>query len=135
MARPSEPLASRQPPVEATTLGSTILAPPVREQLAHPDPAPAHAVAKENAAEATLARARIFWGAGQFGPALSELAKLDPGATSLSERYRFLSREKQSRAQIGVAERYVARGDQKSARAFYLQALQTDGAEAAVRDW
>lgn len=135
MASTTDPSASTAPrPVEATVVGSTIQTPPVREQLTHADPAPLHEVPKDSAVEATLARAESLLGRGQFGAALTELAAIKPGIPPLASRYAFLHQEKLSRAQIGIAQRYVARGDPKNARSFYERALQADAADAAVRN-
>ena len=120
-------------PVEATVPGNTILTPPVREALTHADAAPLHGVPKDSGAEATLARAESLLGRGQLGPALKELATLKAGDASLAGRYAFLHQEKLSRAQIGIAQRYVARGDLKNARSFYEQALKLDAADATVQ--
>ena len=120
-------------PVEATVLGSTVLTPPVREALTHAEAAPLRGVPKDSGAEAVLARAEGMLGRGQLGPALAELATLKAGDASLAGRYAFLHQEKVSRAQIGIAQRYVARGDLKNARSFYEQALKLDGADATVR--
>jgi len=90
---------------EAPILGSTQASASVRDVLVHPDPAPLHEVAA---------------------------MKLDDRA--LAGRYAFVRQEKLSRAQIGIAQRYFLRGDQKNARRFYEQALKTDTADPAVRN-
>ena len=100
----------------------------------HPDPAPLHAVPQDAGAEIALSGRESLLGRGHFGTALREIAalKLDDGA--LAGRYAFIRQEKLSRAQIGIAQRYFLRGDQKNARRFYEQALKTDTADPAVRN-
>src|SRR5690348_4629018 len=111
-------------PLEAPTLDSGRVPPAVREKLIHPDPAPLHEVPKDIAAEATLARVEHLLGKGQFGAALREIDGLKPADAALAGRYAFIRQEKQSRAQIGIGDRYFLRGDKAKARAFYDRALR-----------
>src|SRR5262249_36879622 len=87
--------------VEAPVLGSSRLAPPARDVLVHPDPAPLHAVPLDTGAEATLARVEELLGKGHFGTALREAGALKIGDGALAGRYEFIRQEKVSRAQIG----------------------------------
>ena len=119
---------------EAPVLGSTQASASVRDVLVHPDPAPLHEVPKDSVAEVTLARAENLLGRGQFGRALRELAAMKLDDRALAGRYAFVRQEKLSRAQIGIAQRYFLRGDQKNARRFYEQALKADTADPAVRN-
>jgi hypothetical protein len=64
----------------------------------------------------TLARAENLLGRGHFGRALRELAAMKLDDRALAGRYAFVRQEKLSRAQIGIAQRYFLRGDQKNAR-------------------
>ena len=119
---------------EAPVLGSTQASASVRDGLVHPDPAPLHEVPKDSVAEVTLARAENLLGRGHFRRALRELAAMKLDDRALAGRYAFVRQEKLSRAQIGIAQRYFLRGDQKNARRFYEQALKTDTADPAVRN-
>jgi hypothetical protein len=136
MATKETPAAAskRGRPVEAPVLGTTRVPPAVGEVLVHPDPAPLHAVPSDAAAEASLARVETLLGQGQFGTALREIAAVKVDDPPLAARYGFIRQEKLSRAQLGVADRYVVRGELKKARAFYEQALGATTADAAVRD-
>ena len=119
-------------PVEAAVLGSIQAPPIVREALLHPDPAPLHAVPKEPNAEVALARVESLLGKGHFGAALREAGALKLGDTPLAGHYEFVRHEKRARAQIGIAERYVLRGDVRNARRYYERALKPDTGDAAV---
>jgi receptor-binding and translocation channel-forming TcA subunit of Tc toxin len=119
-------------PVEAAVLGSTQAPPIVREALLHPDPAPLHAVPKEPDAEVALARVESLLGKGHFGAALREAGALNLGDTLLAGHYEFVRHEKRTRAQIGIAERYVLRGDVRNARRYYERALKPDTGDATV---
>src|SRR6185369_3994334 len=111
-------------PLEAPILDNSRIAPLLREELFHPDPAPLHEVPKDALAEVTLARVEHLLGKGQFGAALDEAAAFKPGDNALAGPYAFIAQEKVSRAQIGIADRYFVRGDKAKARAFYEKALQ-----------
>ena len=121
-------------PLDAAVVGTGRLPEPVRDSLTHADPAPLRAVPKDHAFEGALARVESLLGRGQFGAALREAEELKGGGRDLAGRYAFLRQEKVSRAQIGIAERYVARGDQGSAKRFYELALSPDGADSAVSE-
>jgi hypothetical protein len=73
-------------------------------------------------------------GRGHFGAALREADALKLGDAALAGRYEFIRQEKVSRAQIGVGDRYVLRGDRRNARRFYERALEPDTADPVVRE-
>jgi hypothetical protein len=119
--------------VEAAVLGSARVSPPVRDALVHTDPAPLHAVPRDDTAEAKLARVEDLLGKGHFGPALQEASGLEVASGPLAARYGLIRQEKVSRAQIGIANRYFLRGDVKNARQFFEQALALGSADPAVK--
>ncbi len=115
--------------IGAPVLESVRVPPAAREGIVHPDPAPLHEIPKDIGAEAGLAQVEALLGQGRFGAALREVGALPPpGDAALAGRYAFIRHEKLSRAQIGIAERYVLRGDRENARRFYELALQPPGA-------
>jgi hypothetical protein len=120
--------------VEASVLGTTRLPQPVQDQLLRADPAPLHEVPQDIGAEAVLARVEGLLGKGHFGAALQEAGALKLSVPALGSRYEFLRQEKLSRAHIGIADRYVLRGDSKNARRFYERALAPDSADPAVKE-
>jgi hypothetical protein len=124
--------ARQDAPLEAPILDTSRVAPTVREELVHPDPAPLHEVPKDTTAEVTLARVEHLLGKGQFGAALAEAASFKPGDAALAGRYAFVAHEKIARAQLGIADRYFLRGDKAKARAFYEKALQPAAADPAL---
>jgi peptidoglycan hydrolase CwlO-like protein len=126
---------SNHPPenVEAAVLGSARVPPAVRDALVHTDPAPLHAVPRDDTAETKLARVEDLLGKGHFGPALQEASGLEVASGPLAARYGLVRQEKVSRAQIGIANRYFLRGDVKNARQFFEQALALGTADPAVK--
>jgi hypothetical protein len=119
-------------PVEASVLGSTQLPAATRDALVHPDPAPLRQVPKDGGVEVALARVENLLGRGHFGAALREAGAIKLGDAALADRYQFIRQEKVSRAQIGIADRYLLRGDARNARRFYERALKPDTDDPSV---
>ena len=117
--------------LRADLLGTTRLTPAHREALIHPDGAPLRARPKDETLEPALARTEELLGQGLFGAALQALAPL--GGSAMAPDYAFLRQEKSARAHLGIADQYFIRGEAEGARRFYVQALETAGADPAVR--
>jgi Tc toxin complex TcA C-terminal TcB-binding domain len=119
--------------VQANVLGTTRIAPSVRDALVHPDATPLREIPRDDGIETALSKVENLLGKGHYGAALREIDAVQIGDTPLATQYRFLLEGKAARAQLGIADRYFIRGDATNARRFYQQAIEVASADPAVR--
>jgi len=131
--RPASARRKRPAQVKAGPLGSAVLSSAARDRVVHPDAAPLHQIPKDDEVQAGLSRIENLLGRGHYGAALKESATLTIPPSPLAGHYGFGLQEKISRAHVGIADRYLLRGELDQAGTFYQRALQIDTADAALK--
>lgn len=124
---------SREHLVQATALGATRLPPTVREAVVHPEAAPLQEIPHEDSVEVALSRVENLLGQGHYGAALHAAGAVTIGDSPLAREYQFLRQDKIARANLGIADAYVVRGDAARARKFFQHAIEVATSDPAVK--